>query len=119
MKHYRAIDKNDTTKVLYITVNDTLETFEDLPEHVVLEESGYILSECSKEELDRMSQDVYDYIINVGQDRSDLGPFDAAHSRGGAIATAEELSKTYPMVEVVYMPTDDDDINEIIWSKYN
>lgn len=119
MKHYRAINKEDTTKVLYITVNETITTFEDLPEHVVLEESGYILSECSKEELWRMTNDINDYIINVGQDKQDLGPFESAHTGEEAIARALELSEEYKMVEVVYMPQDDEDINEIIWSKYN
>ena len=119
MKHYRAINKEDTTKVLYITVNETITTFEDLPEHVVLEESGYILSECSQNEIDRMTADVCDYIINVGQDKSDLGPYESASTREKAIAMAENFSKIYPMVEVVYMPEEEDDINEIIWSKYN
>ena len=118
MKHYRAINKEDTTKVLYITVNETITTFEDLPEHVVLEDSGYILSECSQEELDRMST-VNDYIINVGQNKQDLGPYDSASTREKAIAMAENFSKHHKMVEVVYMPEDDVDINEIIWSKYN
>ena len=119
MKHYRAINKEDTTKVLYITVNETITTFEDLPEHVVLEDSGYILSECSQNEIDRMTSNINDYIINVGQDKQDLGPFESAHTREEAIARAEKLSTEYPMVEIVYMPVDEYDINEIIWSKYN
>lgn len=118
MKYYRAVDKNDTTRVLYITVNDTLETYEDLPEQVVLEESGYLLTECSKLEFERMTAEAYDYIINVGQTKEDLGPFEAAHSRGGALASALKLSEEYKYVEVVYMPQEDDDINEIIWSHY-
>ena len=118
MKYYRAIDKYDTTKVLYITVNDTLETYEDLPEQVVLEESGYLLTECSKDEFDRMACEINDYIINVGHDKSDLGPYESAHTGAEAIARATELCLEFDCVEVVYMPDADDDINEIIWSHY-
>lgn len=118
MKYYRAVDKNDTTRVLYISINDTLETYEDLPEQVILEESGYLLTECSKTEFDRMTCDVNDYIINVGNSRNDLDPFESAHTGAEAIERARELGKEYSHVEVVYMPNNDVDINEIIWSWY-
>jgi hypothetical protein len=118
MKYYRAVDKNDTTRVLYISINDTLETYEDLPEQVVLEESGYLLTECSQKEFDRMSSNVNDYIINVGNSRDDLEPFESAHTSLEAIERARELGKEYSHVEVVYMPESDVDINEIIWSWY-
>ena len=118
MKYYRAIDKYNTTKVLYITVNDTLETFEDIPERIVLEESGYILSECSKIEFNRMFGNLSDYIINVGHNRENLGPYEAASTRELAINRAKELCFEFDCVEVVYMPNNDDDINEIIWSHY-
>lgn len=118
MKHYRAIDLKDTTRVLYIRVNDSIVSYEDTPERVVLEEAGYILSECSKEEYDRMSGDLDDYIINVGHDRKDLGPYESAFTGELAINRAIELCNEFDCVEVVYMPNDDDDINEIIWSHY-
>lgn len=66
-----------------------------------------------------MTQPEYnDYIINTGVSRADCGPSESAHTEAEAVARAKELCKEYPFVEVVYMPVDNDDINDIIWSNY-
>lgn len=59
-----------------------------------------------------------DYIINVGQDRNNLTPFESAYTKEAGIERAKELCAEYKCVEVVYMPCDDVDTNDIVWSKY-
>ena len=59
-----------------------------------------------------------DYILNVGQTQDDLDPFASARNSEEALAKALELRKTWKCVEIVYMPVDDDDVNEIIWAEY-
>ena len=66
-----------------------------------------------------MKPEYNDYIINTGVSRFDCGPYEAAATKDEAIARAKELCLEYPCVEVVYMPVDNDDINDIIWSNYN
>ena len=72
-----------------------------------------------QEEFEAMTQEVNDYIINVGQDRSNINPFDSAHTEGEAIQKAEQYCEDWKCVEVVYMPCDNEDVNEIIWSFYD
>ena len=59
-----------------------------------------------------------DYILNVGQTQDELTPFASAATPAEAEKKALELRKTWKCVEIVYMPVDDDDINEIIWAEY-
>lgn len=60
-----------------------------------------------------------DFIINVGQTREELRPFESAANVRDAFERAEELTAEYKCIEVVYMPEDDDDINEVVWTWYN
>jgi hypothetical protein len=74
-----------------------------------------------KEELEPnpdTDQTANDYILNVGQTQEELTPFASAPNSEGALTKALELRKTWKCVEIVYMPVDDDDINEIIWAEY-
>ena len=119
MKYFRAVNIDDVTDVLYVSGNCDTDTLEKVAERLKMAEYGYKLVECSKEEFETMTQEEYDYIINVGQTRDDLGPFVAAPTEYDAINKAKELSKDYKYVEVVYMPIDNEDINEIVWKKYN
>ena len=59
-----------------------------------------------------------DYIINVGHTVDNLMPTESARTEQEAIEMAKELNKEYKCVEVVYMPVDNDDINDIVWSSY-
>ena len=118
MKYFRAVNKDDVTDVLYVSGNCDADTLEKVAERLKIAEYGYALVECSKNEFDTMTQEVNDYILNVGVSRSDCGPFESAHTEAEAIERAEQLCKEHPCVEVVCMPIDNEDINEIVWSRY-
>ena len=64
------------------------------------------------------ADDTNDYILNVGQTQDELTPYASAATPAEAQTKALELRKTWKCVEIVYMPVDDDDINEIIWAEY-
>ena len=64
-----------------------------------------------------------DYVINLGNnmdfDDWDLEPSgDAFRTSAEAIEAANNNYPDYQAVEVVLMPEDDDDINEVIYRKY-
>ena len=64
----------------------------------------------------------YDYIINVGYSNDELEPYDTAYSSEvEAIEEAKWLVEleAYGFTEVVYMPEDDDDINEVVWRSWD
>ena len=63
----------------------------------------------------------YDYIINVGDYDDELDPYCVAFpTKETAIKEAKKLieTKTYEFTEVVYMPVDDEDINEVVWRSW-
>ena len=117
MNYFRAVNQEDVTDVLYVSCDRDFDT-ERATEYFGLSIYGYKLVECSKEEFDTMTQEVNDYIINVGQTRDELNPFESAHTEPEAIERAKELNKEYKCVEVVYMPQDNIDVNKIVWFKY-
>lgn len=71
-----------------------------------------------EDEDDDEEDESWPYIINVGESRFDMYPHESAPTEEAARARVDELCKTYKCVEAVYMPEDDDDINEIIYSWY-
>ena len=119
MKYFRAINQNDVTDVLYVSGNCDTDTLERVAERLKIKDYGYTLVECTKEEFETMTQEENDYILNVGQDRHNLDPYASAHTEYEAIELAKKLRETWNCVEVVYMPQDNIDINEIIWSDYD
>jgi hypothetical protein len=62
----------------------------------------------------------FDYIVNAGPAKDNLRPACAYKSKEDAIAGAERLAAEkipgLKYAEVVYMPEDNDDINEVVWS---
>ena len=64
----------------------------------------------------------FDYIVNAGPTRDNLRPACAYKTKEDAIAGAERLvAEKIPglkYTEVVYMPEDNDDINEVIWKNF-
>jgi hypothetical protein len=115
MKYYRAVNKDDVTDEFYVSCDRDFEA-ERAKEHLGLWQ--YWLTECSKEEFETMTDDTNDYILNVGQTQDELTPYASAATPAEAEKKALELRKTWKCVEIVYMPVDDDDINEIIWAEY-
>lgn len=116
MKYFKAINHDDPEDVLYLSSSCDLDDSRVVAERTCINDYGYELVPCSKEEFDTMTQEVNDYILNVGQDRYNLNPYESAHTEKEAFDRAEELCKEYKCVEVVYMPCDNIDINEVIWS---
>ena len=62
----------------------------------------------------------FDYLIFAGKTKDDLRPACAYKFKEDAIEAAERLkaTKVFKFIEVTYMPEDDDDTNEIIWTSY-
>ena len=62
-------------------------------------------------------EETHPYIINAGDSLDDLFPYLACKSEDKAIALCK-TNKFYKYMEVVYMPEDDDDINEVVWRSW-
>jgi hypothetical protein len=63
----------------------------------------------------------FDYIVNAGKTKDNLYPACAYKYKEDAIAGAERLvaaGTSLKFVEVVYMPEDNDDINEVVWKNF-
>lgn len=56
------------------------------------------------------------YVIFVGHKADDLQPFESAPTELSAIAVAQQLREVFPYTEAVYMPEDDIDTNEVVYS---
>ena len=61
----------------------------------------------------------HDYIINVGDCQVNCLPIESARTVEEGIDKATKYIKFGKYAEVVYMPEDNDDINEIIWTSEN
>lgn len=59
-----------------------------------------------------------DYIINVGDKKSDIQPHESASSKRIAILRAQHLAETFRYVDVSYSPEENSDTNEIVWQNY-
>lgn len=116
MKYFRVVNPEDVTDEFYVSCDRDDFDLDLVKEHLGLQ--MYWMVECSKEEFETMTQEENDYILNVGQKRGELTPYASAHTPEEAETLALELRKTWKCVEIVYMPCDDDDTNEIIWAEY-
>lgn len=56
------------------------------------------------------------YVIFVGHRADDVQPFESAPDKESAISRAIQLQDVFPCTEAVYMPEDDLDINEVVYS---
>ena len=69
-----------------------------------------------------MQTESFDFIVNAGPTKDNLRPACAYKTKEDAIAGAERLvAEKIPglkYAEVVYMPEDDDDINEVVWKNW-
>ena len=116
MKYFRVVNPEDVTDEFYVSCDRDDFELDLVKEHLGLQ--MYWLEECTKEGFETMTQDVNDYILNVGQTRDSLNPYASAHDPEEAEALALELRKTWKCVEIVYMPCADVDVNQIIWAEY-
>ena len=62
----------------------------------------------------------FPYILNAGKKKNDLYPICAYKTKEDAMigVVALKSEKVYKYFEVVYMPEDDDDINEVVWTSW-
>ena len=62
----------------------------------------------------------FDYLLFAGSTKNDLYPYCAYKTAEDAIEAAKRLQaekiKAMKCIEVVLMPEDDDDTNEVIWT---
>lgn len=58
------------------------------------------------------------YVIFAGDSRNHLEPRKSAPTKESAIEIAKELQEKWHCVEATYMPEDDLDINEVVYSYY-
>jgi hypothetical protein len=56
------------------------------------------------------------YVIFVGHKADNMQPFESAPSQEAAVNRAVELQEVFPCVEAIYMPEDDLDINEAVYT---
>jgi hypothetical protein len=66
----------------------------------------------------RKVKESYSYIINAGLEKDNLQPYLASPTKETGIKVAEQALKFYTYTEVVYMPEDDVDINEVVWRSW-
>ena len=64
----------------------------------------------------------FDYIINAGPTKDNLRPCCAYKTVEDAVEAAKRLRAErlphFKYIEVVNMPEDNDDINEVVWATY-
>ena len=60
----------------------------------------------------------YDYMINVGIEKDNLQPYLASPTKEEGIKDARRVLKFYNYTEVVYMPEDDPDTNDVVWRSW-
>ena len=60
----------------------------------------------------------YPYVIFAGDSKNHLEPCKSAPTEESAIKVAKELQNKWNCVEATYMPEDDFDINEVVYSYY-
>jgi len=64
----------------------------------------------------------FDYIVNAGPTKDNLRPACTYKTKEDAISGAQRLTAEkipgLKYTEVVYMPEDNDDINEVVWTNW-
>lgn len=66
----------------------------------------------------RKTKKSYSYIINVGMEKDNLQPYIASPTKEEGIKDARRALEFYTYTEVVYMPEDDLDTNEVVWKSW-
>jgi hypothetical protein len=73
--------------------------------------------EVEEEEEEEEEEEPASYILFAGETKDSLYPLKAFRDKDEAIADAKETVKLgCPCAEVCYMPEDDVDTNEVVWS---
>ena len=66
----------------------------------------------------KKTEKTYDYLMFAGKTKNDLYPISSWQNKEDAIEAAKRLldTKVYKCIEVILMPEDNDDINEVVWT---
>ena len=116
MKYFKLTSKYDPEDVLYLSSTFDRDTPEAMQERLNL--GRYEFQECSEREFKVATDDQNDFVINVGESRFAMEPYESAHSEKEGRERVDELHKSFKCVELVYMPQDNIDINEVVYSWY-
>lgn len=80
-------------------------------------EIEYESPEEDEDEDEEAEEEPASYLLFAGETKDSLYPLKAFRDKDEAIAEAKETAELgYPCAQVVYMPEDDDDINDVVWS---
>ena len=58
------------------------------------------------------------FVIFAGKSRDELEPVVAVSNLTAALQEAQVLGQEHKCVEAIYMPEDEEDVNEIVFSQY-
>ena len=90
---------------------------DDVEDMAVANEFLDFLDEEEHEE-DEETENSYDYILNVGNKILNLMVYCAFPTKEEAIESAKRSLNSWSFTEVVYMPEDDPDTNDVVWRSW-
>ena len=76
------------------------------------------IAELEDEEETAEVKDNYDWILNAGPSKDNLAVYCAFPTKEEAIKCAKNALNFWNFTEVVYMPEDDVDTNEVVWRSW-
>jgi hypothetical protein len=76
------------------------------------------LEEEEDEEDVEPDSEGYEWILNAGPSKDNLAPYCAFPTKEEAISSARNALNFWNFTEVVYMPEDDPDINDVVWRSW-
>lgn len=76
------------------------------------------LEEEEEEEDVEPDSEKCDWILNAGPSKDNLAPYCAFPTKEEAISSARNALNFWNFTEVVYMPEDDPDTNDVVWRSW-
>ena len=76
------------------------------------------VADLEDEEETTEVKDNHDWILNAGPSKDSLAPYCAFPTKEEAILLAKSALDFWSFTEVVYMPEDDPDTNEVVWRSW-
>jgi hypothetical protein len=76
------------------------------------------LEEEEDEEDVEPDSEGYEWILNAGPSKDNLAPYCAFPTKEEAISSARNALNFWNFTEVVYMPEDDPDTNDVVWRSW-
>jgi hypothetical protein len=76
------------------------------------------LEEEEEDEYVEPDSETNDWILNAGPGKDTLAPYCAFPTKEEAISAAKNALNFWNFTEVVYMPEDDPDTNDVVWRSW-